>query len=536
MAVYHALAEGLGDEWRVYHGVSFLRRDHATGARPDEVDFVLVNPDRAIICLEVKGGGIESRGGEFLRITATGREHMPNPFTTALDHRFEFARFIDDHRPPVRTKEVFFVHALAVPDISVHAWQLAPDAPEEIVIDQIEMRGGMAGALAKVLAYHEGSRDTRVAPGAEMAGFLDALLAPAVVCEVTLANAINMDEDRIVRLTAQQMGVLNTCARVPRLAVTGMAGSGKTLLAIEHARRRAALGRAVLYVCFNRALADDLSVRIQVAGLRITNFHRLCVDEALANGVTPTWHRLADAPPEYFEAELPDLLCDAAIARGGLFDDIIIDEAQDLREHYLTALLSTLRDETTAHVWIFRDDNQRVFGDGPTVPDGFQTADLDVNCRNTRAIHALLAGMYEGVLHPECIGPEGRPVEWVETGDEPAEVERAIERLCVAGEVPYGEVVVLSAHPITASRVGCGEYGAFAFTSRRWGFTDDPDDPRPRVRFESVRAYKGLEAPVVVLCEIGDITDAEERRRALYVGASRARSHLVVVGSPGGLG
>ena len=531
IAVFRAIEQGLSDEWRVYHDVSFIRRDHATGATPDEIDFVLVHPDRAVICLEVKGGGIECQHGEFRRIVKGKRERMPNPFTTALDHRFEFERFIGDHRPPVRTKDIFFVHALATPDINVQTWVLAPDAPEELVVDQREMRDGMESAIGKVLDYHEGSRDKRTAPGPEMAAFLDALLAPAIIREITLANEINHDEDRIVWLTEQQMTVLNTNARVPRLDVTGMAGSGKTLLAIEHAERRAALGRDVLYVCFNRALADDLNRKIHVHGLRITNFHKLCVDEAIANGVTPTWHRKADAPREYFDQELPELLVDAATAKEGLFDDIIIDEAQDLSDYYLAALLATLRDETTAHVWLFRDDNQAVFRSDLTVPEGFLPADLNVNCRNTQAIHSELAAMYDGVLSPECIGPEGRPVEWIDADDEAAAVAEAIERLCGKGEVPHDDIVVLSAHRLDGSQVGRGEHQGFAFTTERWGFTDDPDDPRPRIRFESVRAYKGLEAPVVILCELGDIEDDEERERHLYVGASRARSHLVVVGA-----
>jgi Nuclease-related domain/AAA domain/UvrD-like helicase C-terminal domain len=533
--VFRALERDLDDDWLVFHDVSFLRKDPAAGVKPDEIDFVLVHPDRAIICLEVKGGGIECRGGEFRRISKGKRERMPNPFTTALDHRFEFARWLDDHKPPVRTKDIFFVHALATPDISVHSWQLAPDGPEEVVIDQIEMRAGMDSAIEKVLSYHagagSGSGDTRKPPGAEMAQFIRDLLAPEIVREITLANAINKDEDRIVELTEQQMAVLNTSARVPRLDVTGMAGSGKTLLAIEHAKRRAALGRDVLYVCFNRALADELNERIEEDGLRIANFHKLCVDESLASGVTPTWYGKANAPAEYFAEELPDLLVDAAAAKDGLFDDIVIDEAQDLGDHYVTALLATLRNEGTAHVWIFRDDNQRVFDQELNVPEGFQPADLNVNCRNTQTIHAEIAGMYEGVLAPECIGPEGRPVEWVAPDGEGAAVGQVIARLLGPDEVPPHDIVVLSAHGWRSSDVVKAQSDELVLWSRSWGFPNpDEDDPRPRVRFESIKAYKGLEAPVVVLCELEAIDDEADREREFYVGASRARSHLVVVG------
>jgi hypothetical protein len=44
----------------------------------------------------------------------------------------------------------------------------------------------------------------------------------------------------------------------------------------------------------------------------------------------------------------------------------------------------------------------------------------------------------------------------------------------------------------------------------------------------SVHAFKGLERPVVILAELGD-KHQEDLQQYLYVGASRARNHLVVL-------
>jgi superfamily I DNA/RNA helicase len=49
------------------------------------------------------------------------------------------------------------------------------------------------------------------------------------------------------------------------------------------------------------------------------------------------------------------------------------------------------------------------------------------------------------------------------------------------------------------------------------------------VRVASIYRYKGLESPVVVLAEIDSRIAQEELRALLYVGATRARAHLVVV-------
>jgi len=86
------------------------------------------------------------------------------------------------------------------------------------------------------------------------------------------------------------------------------------------------------------------------------------------------------------------------------------------------------------------------------------------------------------------------------------------------------DVVVLSSHGIERSAVaeaGCGSYE----------FVDEPKPLGDFIRFASIRGFKGLESPVVVLCELEDLDD-ETIDQQLYVGFSRARNHCVVV-APG---
>ena len=51
------------------------------------------------------------------------------------------------------------------------------------------------------------------------------------------------------------------------------------------------------------------------------------------------------------------------------------------------------------------------------------------------------------------------------------------------------------------------------------------------VRVATIHRYKGLESPVVVLAEIDGRVDDADLASLLYVGATRARAHLVVVAS-----
>src|SRR5436190_801238 len=93
--MFAALRDGLPDEWEVFHSAGLLNRHPADGLEHDEIDFVLCHPEKGIVCLEVKGGGIECRHGEWFR-TKKGEpdKHMEDPFEQAVDHRYALERQI----------------------------------------------------------------------------------------------------------------------------------------------------------------------------------------------------------------------------------------------------------------------------------------------------------------------------------------------------------------------------------------------------------------------------------------------------------
>ena len=89
------------------------------------------------------------------------------------------------------------------------------------------------------------------------------------------------NEQQMIRLAAQQYTILDGLAKNPRMVIEGSAGTGKTLLAMECARRHAAQGRRVLFVCFNRLLADHLDAYSEryglTQGVSINTLHGHCL-------------------------------------------------------------------------------------------------------------------------------------------------------------------------------------------------------------------------------------------------------------------
>jgi superfamily I DNA/RNA helicase len=199
-----------------------------------------------------------------------------------------------------------------------------------------------------------------------------------------------------------------------------------------------------------------------------------------------------------------------------------LDEAQDLHDHWLDALRLALRDEANAPIWLFLDDNQRIYEGMLAVPDDFATYELPTNCRTTQAIHRELLKLYAGEVTPDARGPEGRRPEIRHTADQAAAVQDVVDGL-LDGDVPPEQVVVLSSH---------GRDNSAVRDKLRSRFVDDRAKARGRkVLFSSIRAFKGLESSVIVLCELEDLaTDTMDAQ--LYVGMSRARNHCVIVAPP----
>ena len=242
--VFAALRDGLDDDWEVFHSTSWVGRDAEAGASDGEIDFVLVHPRRAIVALEVKGGGIECQYGAWYRLPAGGgpREQMRDPFQVALDHRYELSRLLDE-QDGFEAAKTCIVHALALPDVTVHQLALAPDAPRELLIDRNEVAAGIAGALDRVLSFHAGRRDGKQSPGDDGAAVVRDVIAPDVRIEVPMAEQFLEEEEALITLTHEQSMLLASLKRNRRLAVYGCAGSGKTMLAVEHAKRLARGGR-----------------------------------------------------------------------------------------------------------------------------------------------------------------------------------------------------------------------------------------------------------------------------------------------------
>ena len=169
---------------------------------------------------------------------------------------------------------------------------------------------------------------------------LDRLFEPEVELRPLLRHQIDRESRELVTLTRAQYDVLDHLRGVRRASIAGPAGSGKTMLAAEKARRLVKEGFRVLLLCFNqplsRYLASQLEPELATGYLDVRTFHQLCLDMGRAAGVLPPEPQVKEQA--WWDETLPAALDAAVQTIGGEYHAVIVDEGQDFAKAWLETL------------------------------------------------------------------------------------------------------------------------------------------------------------------------------------------------------
>ena len=539
------------------HGVRWLLRDHGY-VREGEADVVVGDPDRGILVVEVKSGEVrrDADGAWW----AGGR--LPrSPFEQAADSRRSLVRKLSELPDWTRGHKPIAGQAVAFPDVELDTMRgrlglLGPEVEPALIADQSmfldsdggreELRAFIDGAFA-LWSGHAGEQP----PGRAAIDLLVATMTTPLELRSMLRNEIAGAEPEVDRLTEGQYHVLSMLRGVRRAAIVGGAGTGKTMLAAEKARRLAREGFRTLLICFNaplaRMLADSVAPVVADTGrLDVTTFHQLCQDLGREAGLLG--ERPDPVPQSWWDETLPTALFAAIEGLGPRYHAIVVDEGQDFAPDWLLALEALSEGGREDVLYVFHDPAQAIYREDVVGQLGLQEYVLDLNCRNAQPIHRLVARLAGGGLATDALRADGREPERIEADGEAAVLEalrRTLHRLRVEEDVPPWHIAVLTGARLERSAVWRQRrFGnevlanpAVDEAGRHLGIAahETPELPSDAILCDTIRRFKGLERPVVVLTELEDI-EPEKLERTLYVGASRARQHLVVIGSPAVLG
>ena len=388
--------------------------------------------------------------------------------------------------------------------------------------------------------------------------------------------------------------------RPGRHHITGVAGSGKSVVIAHRAVGNAMAGRRVLVLTYNRTLTNYLRYLIsQVPGryprdrITIRHFHGLCSE------LSRTWpylypaeasdHVATGGPADnedqaWFEFEAPARALEA-IQRGvppqWKFDTVLVDEGQDFSGAFLD-VVEKLCPGVDGEIVIASDNSQRMYDRAPGLADGElarrfkRTRPLTLGVRSPPAVaRAANAFITRWNLETPPIDipedgllPDESVLAWMEAG---SEAETAAIALDVARDwisrrrlrpdrvavlVPtkaYGAAFVqlLAERRMAANHVfPVGRTGAPLDDSRdapldRWGRIEFEAERKAwfkvkdqRMKVSTVHSFKGWESHHVI-CVLPAATQPHTMDIAgVYVALTRSRGDLALigVGDPFGIG
>jgi len=511
LKVFDLLQNAFADrpDWHLTALHSLNLPNHAS-KRFGEIDFVIVGQP-GLYVLEVKGGGVACHHGIWTTTNPNGvRETLrESPFRQAESALHALRKRLEVQFGTGIADRFSIGYGVLFPDCD---WDRSGAEWDRAVLgDARALRNPERWLGGLFTHWRQRDEQARGQPGpapptpqaiAAVVGFL----RPEVEVAMALHGQVAELAERVDALTADQMRLIDAVADNPRILCSGGAGTGKTFLALELARRWAADGAQVLLACQSPWLRHWLAERFAVPNLSVA------------------------------------LAAKAAVAarRAGVerFDALIVDEGQDLlRLDLLDPLDRALAGGLEQGRWcLFHDRNNQAGLFGAAEPEALARLEgahparlrLTTNCRNTRQILELVQTRLHADMGVQGSGdgPAVRVLQASTAAEATALLAAEIHRLTGPGGLAPGEITLLSARPFAQSTAAqlprslakdilvLDEYALRGFPPRA-------------ISFAEIAAFKGLENAAVIVIDL----PADQASALHYVGYSRARTCLTVIGS-----
>ena len=505
--VFDAVIKKLQDD-----DVVFCNLELSTHDRGEiEIDLVILMANRGCIVVETKGGHITFDGENWIQSDNSG-SRIIDPAQQARRNMFSIRDYIRNRWSQGNLKADWVV---AFPGNRIQNVN-DPNLPREKIIDKFD--------LPNIVSTLKSNIDGLVAQAPTSAHWVEAAikhLQPVSASDADRESVLGGTHDYIKTLTHERAQLLEQLSENDRYYVRGPAGSGKSWLAFEQAKRWASEGLRVGIVAFNRGITTYMQNKI------------LELDEVDRPAWVGTFHNFANylgssagSPGKYDEENdvyaAPLIAAAVKLNEELKFDAFVVDEAQDFMSSWWSVLDLSLHEPKKGKMALFGDDQQKIFGKRKGPEGFFARVRLDDNIRNSRQIGELASGFTSRGITVR--GPNSFSIEFIECEESKViqNADDAVERLTDKEIWQPGEIALLTTkerHPVHA-----------AFTTKERELYWQEFWSGESVFYGTVGGFKGLERPVVVLA-INGFHNSEDFEDFLYVGLTRARDKLIIVAS-----
>lgn len=491
-------ATDIGPRARAFHSLNLAEHDYK---RSGELDFVVLTL-RGLLVLEVKGGGVSLQGGIWRFRDRYGVEHhrSEGPFQQARSGMFALEKRLDREIGEDVVSHIAIGYGVLFTDVQFRERSVEWSADMSIDANGLRGRSDLRSFLDRLYRYWSAkSQGRRSEMTPTVLDRVSSFLRPDFDRVPSLHHRADIIDATTERLTREQYSRLDLIEENPRILIAGGAGTGKTFLAAELARRHAAQEERVLFVTRGSMLAAFVRSRLDMSNIRVIPLSALT--------------------PEDRD-----------------YDVAIVDEGQDLLNFEdLDRIDGAIKGGLARGCWrIFYDANKQTGIIGRFDPQsvdllksyGAVMAALKLNCRNTRQILTYTKLLTAADLGTPTAGDGPQVSSDVFSTDREAAalVDAELERLDERG-VPPGDITILSPVSINES---CVRFTNAYNRGRVHELDYDIVEhwPARNLTFATVPEFKGLENRFILVVDVASLDATDHDVNTLYVALSRARAGL----------
>lgn len=557
--VFDLLKNNLTEDYYVFHSVRPTVVENGV-IYEREIDFLIANKDRGILCLEAKNGaGIfyDPKDRKWKYSSGKIMKH-DGPYNQISSAKRTIIGKIENHEnPDVRRllkkckvcHAVFFFKMAGCRFDELAFNGLPEDCDRRITLlsdDILNLKNAINHILSVKLPSDKYTCCDHRLTDEEFKLLLDSVLCPAFnLIPSPEAKGIAM-EYNMNQLLHEQYRLLDFLEDQDTAVINGAAGTGKTMVAVEKARRHSSDGEKVLFLCYNRLLCNNLINQWKKHKDKNTREEFSNVDFMTISEFTG---KKTGNIKDY--AGLLDWLieCDGDPEAFG-YKHVVIDEGQDFG--LVDAEIGSYKDDAKANCsiidmlqevalscggtfYLFYDKYQMIQGKDSEefyLPDCIQDCDcrlsLTRNCRNTKEIantsftpmrnqkrRAIKPNVASSWFEPEV------PIMHLVKNDFSAV--KVINRLLDSYKSDgIEDVILLTPGEISwcciADKLAVGSSQNSGYHLYHYGDSV--------YRVSTCKKFKGLEADAIIMLDLKKDSFVGKKGLNFYVGTSRAKRRL----------
>ena len=500
--------QSLPDSYYVFHSFKMVNVNKDNIIYESEADFVIFNPQKGILCIEAKAGNVNYTNGKWYYGSGKLINH-DGPYRQAESIKWKLSKYFEDKNFRNILNNCKLLHAVWFPSITKSAFNgvnLPPEADLKITLTN-EALENIETEIEKIFSIQLPNHlETRLDSMQEDI-IINKILAPSFDLVSIPKVKLNNTKHVFTKMLNEQIALLNYLEEQDNAIISGMAGTGKTVMAMEKAKRHATNGEKVLVLCYNSKLRDFLKEQYHNNYIDIFN-----IDEFACYMCTL----------QYSDYELlANKLLETIDEDSFPYKHIIIDEGQDfgreeIVENEIVELLKSnvLNENKNGTFYFFYDKNQMI--QSKFIPKYITESDCKLtlyhNCRNTfniaqTSLKLLKSEQKPKVLNNYVLGENVELYIKENETDTCNTLNTIIDEYRKAG---YESIQILTCSTLNNSIIT-------NYIS---------NEKYKNIPITTCRKFKGLEADAIILIDINmDIFDNNEFQ-IMYVGASRAKYKL----------